>query len=65
MLEVSVLSEQKKKKKNKPSAAPQAYEKHPYHQLTHTENQNTHFSHVVSRFNERNTFTGIASLENK
>lgn len=39
MLEVSVLSEQKKKTKNKEtkqnSATPQAYEKHPYHQLTH------------------------------
>ena len=38
MLEVSVLSEQKKKTKNKEtkqnSATPQAYEKHPYHQLT-------------------------------
>lgn len=32
---------------------------------THTQNQNTHFAHNVSRFNESNTFTGIASLENK
>lgn len=32
ILEVSVLSEQEKKKN---SATPQAYEKHPYHQLTH------------------------------
>ena len=31
----------------------------------HTQNQNTHFAHNVSRFNESNTFTGIASLENQ
>lgn len=38
MLEVSVLSGQKKNKNKETkqnSATPQAYEKHPYHQLTH------------------------------
>ena len=32
---------------------------------TYAQNQNTHFAHRASRFNEHNTFTGIVPLENK
>lgn len=63
ILEVSVLSEQEKKKKLCHSSGLWKTSLPPTD--THTENQNTHFAHIVSRFNERNTFTGIASLENK
>ena len=67
MPEVSVLSEQKKKKKKKNQLCHSAglWKTSLPPTDTYAQNQNTHFAHRASRFNEHNTFTGIVPLENK